>query len=61
MRTGESESILRFFREKSKLKLIDVNATDFFLGELDGVEDPEVKRKRIGLGFIKIFEEEAKK
>jgi len=61
MRTGESESILRFFKEKSKLKLIDVEASDFFLGELDGIKDPEVKRKRIGLGFIKIFEEEAKK
>ncbi len=61
MRTGESESILRFFREKSKLKVIDVEATDFFLGELNGVEDPEVKRKKIGLGFIKIFEDEASK
>lgn len=61
MRTGESESILRFFKEKSKLNVIDVDATDFFLEELEGVVDPEVKRKRIGLGFIKIFEEEAKK
>ncbi len=61
MRTGESESILRFFREKSKLKVIDVEATEFFLGELDGVVDPEIKRKRIGLGFIQIFEDEAKK
>lgn len=61
MRTGESGNILRFFREKSKLKVIDVEATEFFLSELDGVVDPEVKRKRIGLGFIKIFEEEASK
>jgi GMP synthase (glutamine-hydrolysing) len=61
MRTGETESILRFFKEKSKLKVIDIDATDYFLGELEGVEDPEVKRKRIGLGFIKIFDEEAKK
>lgn len=61
MRTGESESILRFFKEKSKLKVIDVDAEKFFLSELEGIEDPEVKRKRIGLGFIKIFEEEAKK
>lgn len=61
MRTGETESILRFFREKTKLALIDIDASDFFLSELDGVEDPEVKRKKIGLGFIKIFEEEAKK
>lgn len=61
MRTGETQSILRYFKEKSKLKVIDVDATDFFLGELDGVKDPEIKRKRIGLGFIKIFEEEARK
>ena len=61
MRSGESSSILRFFKEKSKLNVIDVDATDFFLSELDGVADPEVKRKRIGLGFIKIFEEEAGK
>lgn len=61
MRTGESESILRFFKEKSKLNVIDVDATEYFLGELQGVVDPEIKRKRIGLGFIKIFEDEAGK
>ena len=61
MRIGESEAILRFFREKSHLKVIAVDAIDFFLSELDGVLDPEIKRKRIGLGFIKIFEEEAAK
>ena len=61
MRTGETESILRFFKEKTKLHLVDIDATDYFLGELDGVVDPELKRKKIGLGFIKIFEEEAKK
>jgi GMP synthase (glutamine-hydrolysing) len=61
MRTGETGSILRFFKEKSKLKLIDVDATDYFLEKLQGVEDPEKKRMHIGLGFIKIFEEEAKK
>ncbi|MEE4242958.1 MAG: glutamine-hydrolyzing GMP synthase [Desulfopila sp.] len=61
MRTGESESILRFFREKSKLNVIDVDAEEFFLSELKGIVDPEVKRKRIGLGFIKIFEDEARK
>jgi len=61
MRIGESEAILRFFREKTQLNVIDVNATDFFLAELDSIVDPEIKRKRIGLGFIKIFEEEATK
>jgi GMP synthase (glutamine-hydrolysing) len=61
MRTGESESVLRFFREKTKLKVIDVNAEDYFLEQLAGISDPEEKRKRIGYGFIKIFEQEAKK
>ena len=61
MRTGESESILRFFKETSKLRVVDVDATEYFLNELQDVVDPEVKRKRIGLGFIKIFEDEAGK
>ena len=61
MRTGESESVLRFFREKTHLHVIDVDATDFFLDALQGVADPEEKRKRIGYGFIEIFEKEAGK
>ncbi len=61
MRTGESESVLRFFREKTDLHVIDIDAAGHFLDELAGIEDPEEKRKRIGYGFIKIFEEEANK
>ncbi len=61
MRIGESEAILKFFRDKTQLSVVDVDASEFFLAELDGVLDPEIKRKRIGLGFIKIFEEEAAK
>jgi GMP synthase (glutamine-hydrolysing) len=61
MRTGESESVLRFFREKTHLHVIDVDAVDFFLKALEGVADPEEKRKRIGYGFIEIFEKEAGK
>lgn len=61
MRSGETESVLRFFKEKSGLHVIHVDARDYFLNELKGISDPEVKRKRIGYGFIKIFEEEAKK
>ena len=59
MRTGESESVLRFFRQKTNLQVIDVDATTYFLKELQGIVDPEEKRKRIGYGFIKIFDEEA--
>ena len=61
MRTGESESVLRFFRQKTDLQVIDIDATSYFLDELAGIKDPEEKRKRIGYGFIKIFEEEANK
>ncbi|PIE56370.1 MAG: glutamine-hydrolyzing GMP synthase [Desulfobulbus propionicus] len=61
MRAKESENILRFFREKTDLHVLDVDATDFFLNELEGIVDPEEKRKRIGYGFIKIFEEQASK
>jgi GMP synthase (glutamine-hydrolysing) len=61
MRTGESESVLRFFSEKTDLKVIDINAEDYFLKELYSISDPEEKRKRIGFGFIKIFEAEALK
>ncbi len=61
MRSGESASVLRFFRDKTSLTVIDVDATDYFLGRLVGIADPEEKRKRIGYGFIEIFETEAKK
>lgn len=61
MRSGETESVLRFFKEKTGLNVIHVDAQAYFLSELDGISDPEVKRKKIGYGFIKIFEEEAKK
>lgn len=61
MRTGETKSLMKFFQDKTHLNVIHVDAEEFFLEELDGVVDPEVKRKKIGLGFIKVFEEEAKK
>ncbi len=61
MRTNESEGVLNFFREKTDLKVIDINAESYFLERLHGIADPEEKRKRIGYGFIKIFEEEANK
>ena len=61
MRTGESATVLKFFNETSKLHLIDVDASAYFLGRLAGITDPEEKRKRIGRGFIEIFEREAHK
>ncbi len=61
MRTGETESVLSFFRKKTGLNVIHVDARQYFLERLDGIADPEEKRKRIGYGFIDIFEKEAKK
>ncbi|HFQ81585.1 MAG TPA: glutamine-hydrolyzing GMP synthase [Desulfobacterales bacterium] len=61
MRTGETESVMRFFREKTGLNVIQVDARHEFLDQLTGVSDPEKKRKIIGHGFIKIFEREAGK
>ncbi len=61
MRSGETESVLGFFRKKTGLKVISVDAEDFFLDRLAGVVDPEKKRKIIGHGFIEIFEREARK
>jgi GMP synthase (glutamine-hydrolysing) len=43
------------------LNVIGVDATDRFLGQLEGVSDPETKRKIIGRVFIEVFDEEAKK
>ncbi|MCB4379533.1 glutamine-hydrolyzing GMP synthase [Synechococcus sp. MU1644] len=61
MRMNESEQVVSLFREHYNIPLVHVDASDMFLGELDGVSDPERKRKIIGKLFIDVFEEEAKK
>ncbi|MBQ3094435.1 MAG: glutamine-hydrolyzing GMP synthase [Clostridia bacterium] len=61
MRKGESEDVIRVFREGLDANLIYVDATDRFLDLLAGVSDPEQKRKIIGGEFIKVFDEEAAK
>ena len=61
MRKGESEAVVEVFRNQLSANLVYVDATDRFLGKLEGVEDPEQKRKIIGGEFIRVFEEEARK
>ena len=61
MRKGESEDVIRVFREGLDANLVYVDATDRFLDLLAGVSDPEQKRKIIGGEFIKVFDEEAAK
>ena len=61
MRKGESEQVIEVFRNGLDANLIYVDATDRFLGLLEGVTEPEKKRKIIGGEFIKVFDEEASK
>ena len=61
MRKGESENVVEVFRNQLCANLVYVDATDRFLSKLEGVEDPEQKRKIIGSEFIRVFEEEARK
>ncbi len=60
MRQGEAEEVVSLFRGEYNIQLIHKDASDLFLGKLDGVSDPEKKRKIIGATFIEIFEQEAK-
>ncbi len=61
MRKGESEQVVDVFKNQLDANLVYVDATDRFLNLLDGVAEPEAKRKIIGAEFIRVFEEEARK
>ena len=61
LRKGEPEEVVEVFRNQMDANLVYVDAIDRFLGKLDGVEEPEKKRKIIGAEFIRVFEEEARK
>lgn len=61
MRKNEAKQVVEMFREHYNLPLILVDASDRFIGALEGETDPEKKRKTIGRLFIEVFEEEAKK
>lgn len=61
LRKGEREQVERTFREKFHMNLVVVDASERFLKRLEGVTDPEMKRKIIGEEFIRVFEDEAKK
>ena len=61
LRKGESEQVIKIFKEQQNANLIYIEAIDRFLNSLTGISDPEKKRKIIGKIFIDIFAEEAKK
>lgn len=61
MRSREADEVVSLFRNHYNIPLVHVDAGATFLGALDGVSDPETKRKTIGRLFVEIFEQEAKK
>ena len=61
LRAGEADEVVRLFRGHHNIPLVHVEAAPMFLGALDGLADPEAKRKTIGKLFIDAFEAEARK
>ncbi|MFX0561432.1 glutamine-hydrolyzing GMP synthase [Tepidibacillus infernus] len=61
LRKGEAESVMEVFGEKFNMNVIKIDAKDRFLTKLQGISDPEQKRKIIGNEFIRVFEEESNK
>lgn len=59
MREKEADEVVALFRQHYKINLVHRNAASLFLDALDGIDDPEAKRKIIGKLFIDVFEEEA--
>ena len=60
LRKGEAEQVVETFGGHFHVPLVHVDARERFLARLDGVIDPEEKRKRIGEEFIRVFEQEAR-
>ncbi|SHI42037.1 GMP synthase (glutamine-hydrolysing) [Palleronia salina] len=59
LRKGEAEEVVTMFRDHYNMALIHADERDLFLGQLDGVSDPEQKRKTIGKLFIDVFQKHA--
>ena len=59
LRLGEAEQVVSMFRDAYNIPLIHADESALFLGALEGVSDPEVKRKTIGRLFIDVFQKHA--
>ncbi|MDO5604654.1 MAG: glutamine-hydrolyzing GMP synthase [Paracoccus sp. (in: a-proteobacteria)] len=59
MRLNEADEVVGMFRDNYNIPLIHAEEADLFIGALEGVSDPEVKRKTIGRLFIDVFQREA--
>ncbi len=61
LRLNEGTMVMEMFAGRLHARVIHVDATDQFMGELEGVSDPEAKRKIIGREFVEVFKAEAAK
>ena len=61
LRLNEAEQVMQIFARNLGVKVIHVDARAQFMGKLEGVADPEAKRKIIGREFVEVFQDEAKK
>jgi len=61
LRLNEGNMVMEMFAGKLHARVIRVDASDLFLGQLAGVSDPEAKRKIIGAEFVNVFKQEAAK
>ena len=59
LRLGEGDQVMKTFADNLGVRVIRVNAEQRFLTALDGVADPEAKRKIIGRVFVEVFDEQA--
>jgi GMP synthase (glutamine-hydrolysing) len=61
LRLNEAQMVMDMFAGRLHAKVVHVDASDQFLGHLEGISDPEGKRKIIGREFVEVFQREAKK
>ena len=61
LRHKEGEQVMETFARHLGVRVVHVNATDEFMGQLQGVSDPEAKRKIIGKAFVDVFQREAER
>jgi GMP synthase (glutamine-hydrolysing) len=59
MRHGEADEVVTMFRDNYNIRLVHEDASNLFIDALEGVEDPEIKRKTIGKLFIDVFDKAA--
>jgi GMP synthase (glutamine-hydrolysing) len=59
LRLNEAEEVVNMFRDTYNIPLIHADEADLFIGALEGISDPEVKRKTIGRLFIDVFQKHA--